>query len=143
MKKVSIVVDESESSFWLAYYAMGLSSRMQVEVSILMVRDEEYSSHATDSSQWIGSPEKKIESILAEEHSGRTHIDFYVLSGRMEEEIPKFIRENDISKLFIGRPQGNCPDLYAKLMRTIDTVTSSTHCEVEVVQKVSAHGKRK
>lgn len=143
MKKVSIVVDESESSFWLAYYAMGLSSRIPVEVSILMVRDDEYSTIEPGSDEWIGSPEKKLESILAEEHFGSTHIDFYVLNGLMEEEIPKFIRENGISKLFIGRPQGNVPELYAKLMRTIDAVTTGTHCEVEVVQKVSAYGKRK
>ncbi|WP_027179428.1 universal stress protein [Maridesulfovibrio bastinii] len=143
MKKVSIVVDESESSFWLAYYAMGLSSRIPVEVSILMVRDDEYSTPEKDQGQWIGSPEKKLESILAEEHFGSTHIDYYVLKGRMEDEIPKFIRENNISKLFIGRPQGNNPELYTKLMRTLDAVASKTHCEVEVVQKVSAYGKRK
>ena len=42
MKNVLIVVDKSESSLWLAYYAMGLTRRMAVNVSILLVVDEEF-----------------------------------------------------------------------------------------------------
>ncbi|QGY39479.1 universal stress protein [Pseudodesulfovibrio cashew] len=143
MKNVLIVVEKSESSLWLAYYAMGLTHRIDARVSILMVVDEEYSDLCGDSGQWIGSPEKRLESVLAEDHSDSAHINYYVTRGRMEEEVPKFIRENAISKMFIGHPEGRRPDAYAKLMKVIDAVNTTTHCEVEVVQKVSAHSKRK
>lgn len=142
MKNVLIVVDESEPSLWLAYYAMGLASRIAASVSILMVVDEEYCA-GSSSQEWIGSPEKRLESLLAEEHSASSHIDFYVAHGRMEEEIPRFILENDISKMFIGRPEDNRPDSYAKLMKVIDAVNTDTRCTMEVVRKVSAHSKRK
>ncbi|CCH50083.1 universal stress protein [Pseudodesulfovibrio piezophilus] len=142
MKNVLIVVDESESSLWLAYYAMGLTHRIAAKVSILLVMDKEYTDVNEGSDEWIGSPEKRLESVLAEDHSERTHIDFYVVRGRMEEEVPKFIRENTISKLFIGSPPTCRAESYAKLMKLIDTVNTTTHCDVEVVQKVSAHTKR-
>ena len=143
MKNVLIVVDKSESSLWLAYYALGLTRRMAVNVSILMVVDEECDTGGEDSGEWIGSPEKRLESILAEGRSEGTRLDYYVVRGRMEEEIPKFIRENAVTKLFIGAPPSNRPATYSKLMKVIDAVNTTTHCEVEVVQKVSAHGKRK
>ncbi len=143
MKSVLIIVDKSESSLWLAYYAMGLTSRIAVKVSILMVIDEEYGDGSEASSEWIGLPEKRLEAILAEGRSDNTRLDFYVVRGRMEEEIPKFILQNGISKLFIGAPQSNHQNSYAKLMKILDVVNTTTSCEVEVVQKVSAHGKRK
>jgi|GEM_PF-1108657 len=143
MKNVLIVVDKSESSLWLAYYAMGLTRRMAVNVSILLVVDEEFDGEAGDDEQWIGSPEKRLESILAEGRSEGTRLDYYVVRGRMEEEIPKFIRENSVTKLFIGAPPSGRQSLYSKLMKVIDAVNTTTRCEVEVVQKVSAHGKRK
>ena len=143
MKNVLIVVEKSESSLWLAYYAMGLSRRIAAKVSILMVIDDEYTGSSPDSGEWIGSPEKRLESLLAEEHSATAHIDYYVTRGRMEEEIPKFVRENAISKLFIGQPEAIRPEAYAKLMKMLDAVNTTSRCEVEVVQKVSAHGKRK
>lgn len=143
MKNVLIVVDNSESSLWLAYYAMGLAHRMAARVSILLSIDEEYPVDDADSGEWIGSPEKRLESILAEDHSENSHIDFYVAKGRMEVEIPTFIRENGVSKLFIGSPQSRRPEAYSKLMKLIDVVNTTTRCDVEVVQKVSAHSKRK
>jgi len=143
MKNVLIVVEKSESSLWLAYYAMGLTHRIAARVSILMVVDDEYTGSSPESGEWIGSPEKRLESILAEDHSDTAHINYYVTRGLMEEEIPKFIRENAISKTFIGQPEGNRPDAYAKLMKMIDAVNTTTRCEIEVVQKVSAHSKRK
>lgn len=143
MKHVLIVVEQSESSLWLAYYAMGLTRRIAAKVSILMVIDDEYTGSSRDSGEWIGSPEKRLESILAEDHSDTAHIDYYVTRGTMEEEIPRFVRENAISKLFIGQPEGRRARSYAKLMKMLDAVNTTTRCEVEVVQKVSAHGKRK
>lgn len=143
MKNVLIVVDKSESSLWLAYYAMGLTRRMAVNVSILLVVDEEFDGGAGDDEEWIGSPEKRLESILAEGRSEGTRLDYYVVRGRMEEEIPRFIRENGVTKLFIGAPPSGRQSLYSKLMKVIDAVNTTTRCEVEVVQKVSAHGKRK
>jgi len=143
MKNVLIVVEKSESSLWLAYYAMGLTHRIAAKVSILMVIDDEYTGPTLDSGEWIGSPEKRLESILAEDHSDTAHIDYYVTSGRMEEEIPRFVRENGISKMFIGQPEGLRTVAYAKLMKMLDAVNTTTRCEVEVVQKVSAHSKRK
>ncbi|WP_419787111.1 universal stress protein [Pseudodesulfovibrio sp.] len=138
MKNVLIVVDTSQSSLWLAYYGMGLSHRIAAGVSILMVIDPDYADDSGDADEWIGSPEKRLESILAEDQSGGRRVEFFVVRGRMEEEIPKFISENDISKLFIGRPQSKRAEVYTKLMRVIDAVYTTTGCDVEVVQKVSA-----
>lgn len=143
MKNVLIIVDKSESSLWLAYYAMGLTSRIAVNVSLLMVVDEEIDDGPDESEEWIGSPEKRLESILAEGRSDNMRLDFYVVHGRMEEEIPKFILQNNISRLFIGAPQSGSHPSYAKLMKIIDRVNTTTRCEVEVVQKVSARGRRK
>lgn len=142
MKNVLIVVDKSESSLWLAYYAMGLTRRMAVNVSILLVADDEFDG-AGDAEEWIGSPEKRLESILAEGRFEGARLDYYVVRGRMEEEIPTFIRENNVTKLFIGAPPSGRQSLYSKLMKVIDAVNTTTRCEVEVVQKVSAHGKHK
>ncbi|MDD3311427.1 universal stress protein [Pseudodesulfovibrio sp.] len=138
MKNVLIVVDTSQSSLWLAYYAMGLTRRIAARVSILLVIDPDYGDETGDADEWIGSPEKRLESILAEDHSGGRRVEFFVARGRMEEEIPKFISENDISKLFIGSPQSKRAEVYVRLMRTIDAVNTTTGCDVEVVQKVSA-----
>lgn len=58
MNNVLIAVDTSESSFWLAYYAIGLSKRIFMNVSILMIDDKEYSGRPTNDEEWIGLPEK-------------------------------------------------------------------------------------
>jgi len=141
MKNVLIVVDTSQSSLWLAYYATTLTHRIDANISILLVKDPEYDKVLEEADQWIGSPEKRLESILAEDGSDGRRVEYFVARGVMEEEIPNFIRENAITKLYIGRPESKRPEAYAKLTKIIDAVNTTTSCDVEVVQKVSAHSK--
>ena len=143
MNNVLVIVDTSESSFWLAYYAIGLTSRISANVSILMINDNEYARDDSDDDEWIGLPEKRLESLLAESHSDTAHINYYVANGKMEIEIPNFIKENNITSLFIGKPKHNRGKPYLKFMTMLESVSATTHCKVEVVENVTAYTKRK
>ena len=142
MNNVLIAVDTSESSFWLAYYAIGLSKRIYMNVSILMVDDEEFRGSTGSDGEWIGLPEKRLKSLLAEDHSERSHINFYSTKGSFEGEVTQFIIENKITTLFIGQPEtsGNRQD--TKFIELLERIGNRTDCHIEVVQKVSAYDQR-
>lgn len=142
MTNVLIVVDTSESSFWLAYYAMGLTHRISAKVFILMIDDEEYVGDSINSDEWIGLPEKRLESLLAENYSGPSHLDYYVANGKMENEIPQFVEQNAISTVFIGKPQGKNHIQYTKFIKMVEAVNRKMNCNVEIVQKVSVQSRR-
>ncbi|WP_320171051.1 universal stress protein [Maridesulfovibrio sp.] len=142
MNNVLIAVDTSESSFWLAYYAIGLSKRIYMNVSILMVDDEEYPSRKSSDEEWIGLPEKRLESLLAEDHSERSHINFYSAKGRFEDEVVQFARENKITTLFIGQPETRGTRADTEFIDLLERIGQRTDCHIEVVQKVSAYEQR-
>ncbi|WP_320007170.1 universal stress protein [Maridesulfovibrio sp.] len=142
MNNVLIAVDTSESSFWLAYYAISLSKRIYMNVSILMVDDEEFRNSPGNDSEWIGLPEKRLESLLAEDHSERSHINFYSAKGRFEDEVTQFIIENKITTLFIGQPEPCGSRNDTKFIELLERIGNRTDCHIEVVQKVSAYDQR-
>jgi len=142
MNNVLIAVDTSEYSFWLAYYAIGLSKRIYMNVSILMVDDEEFRSRPRNNEEWIGLPEKKLESLLAEDHSERSHINFYFTKGKFEDEVIQFILENKITILFVGQPEPCGAKQEIKFVEQLERIGKKTDCHIEVVQKVSAYDHR-
>ncbi len=143
MNNVLIAVDTSESSFWLAYYAIALTKRIPVDVSILMIEDENHKSKRGKGDEWIGLPEKRLESLLAEGHSDTSHINFYSTKGNFEDEVIQFILENKITTLFIGQPEPRRAKLDTQFMALLERIGSRTDCHIEVVQKVSAYGSDK
>ncbi|WP_432734868.1 universal stress protein [Maridesulfovibrio sp. FT414] len=142
MNNVLIAVDTSESNFWLAYYAIGLSKRIYMNVSILMVEDEELKKRSNSNEEWIGLPDKTLEALLAEDHSERSHINFYSAKGNFEDEVVQFIIENKITTLFIGQPETRGVGQETKFIELLERIGSKTDCHIEVVQKVSAYVQR-
>ncbi|WP_027185056.1 universal stress protein [Desulfovibrio inopinatus] len=140
MNNVLIAIDTSESSLWLAYYAMGLARRTKANVSLLMVMDETAPFCCPDSDEWIGLPEKRLESLLAEDHSERAHVNYYVARGVFDAEVIRFIQENAITTLFIGQPPGGDPRRTRWFMDLLERISTQTRCHIEVVQKVSIQG---
>ena len=142
MDNVLIAIDSSESSFWLAYYAMGLTRRVRARVSVLMVVDDEARERSTGDDEWIGLPEKRLESLLAEEHSDRAHVSYYVAHGPFEQEVLRFINENGTTKLFMNQPSARDAKSTNRFMEMLERISRQTNCHIEVVQKVSGHGDR-
>ena len=142
MNNVLIAVDTSESSFWLAYYAIALTKRIPMNVSILMVEDEKFKSKTRNTDEWIGLPEKRLESLLAEGHSDRSHINFYSAKGSFENEVIQFILANKITTLFVGNPENKKSKLDRQFVELLERIGSKTGCHIEVVQKISAYGQR-
>ncbi len=140
MNNVLIAIDTSESSLWLAYYAMGLARRIKANVSLLMVVDDTAPVEREDRDEWIGLPQRRLESLLAEEHSDQTHVNYYVAHGTFDVEVIKFIRENSITTLFIGQPPGGDPKRARWFMDLLERISTQTRCRIEVVQKVSIQG---
>ncbi|WP_027721755.1 universal stress protein [Maridesulfovibrio zosterae] len=140
MNNVLIAVDTSESSFWLAYYAIALTKRIPMNVSILMVEDEKFKSKSSNTDEWIGLPEKRLESLLAEGRSDRSHINFYSAKGNFENEVIQFILANNITTLFVGNPENRKTKLDRQFMELLERIGSKTDCHIEVVQKISAYG---
>ena len=142
MDNVLIAIDSSKSNFWMVNYAMGLTRRVNARVSILMVVDDEAMQFADDADEWIGLPEKRLESLIAEEHSNQTHIDYYTVRGSFGDEVLNFIKENSISMLFVGQPTGNDARATRRLLDILESISTSTTCHIEVVQRVAARSSR-
>ncbi|MGE4291774.1 MAG: universal stress protein [Desulfovibrio sp.] len=141
MDNVLIALDSSESSFWLAFYAVGLTRRVKANVSILMVVDEELMNLSKDD-DWIGLPERRLESLIAEEGSDQARIAYYVAHGSLEQEILHFVWENGITILVISRPSGRDPGRTRRFLEMLERINKQTNCHIEVVQKVAARRER-
>lgn len=142
MDNVLIAIDSSESSFWLAYYAIGLTRRVRARVAVLMVVEGEQETggpgpKVVEDDQWIGLPDKRIESLIAEQHSDQASIDFYVAYGPFEQEVPRFIRENSVTMLFVGQPPAADARRTKRFLAMLETIGSQSKCHIEVVHKVS------
>lgn len=85
---------------------------------------------------------KKLESLLAEDHSERSHINFYYAEGRFEDEVVQFINENKITTLFIGQLETRGARQDTKFIELLERIGNRTDCHIEVVQKVSAYEQR-
>lgn len=138
MDNVLIAIDSSESSFWLAFHAVGLTRRVKANVAILMVVDEELMRQSENRDDWIGLPERRLESLVAEETSGRERIAYYVAHGAFEQEVLQFVRENGVTVLVISKPTGKEPGRMRRFLEMLERISKQTSCHIEVVQKVPA-----
>ena len=142
MDNVLIAIDSSESSFWLAFYALGLTRRVKANVSILMVVDQQLMEQSGEDDEWIGLPERRLESLIAEESSDRARIPYYVAHGSLEEEILHFVQENSVTILVIAKPSGKDPKRTRRFLEMLERISKRTSCHIEVVQKVLAQRER-
>jgi K+-sensing histidine kinase KdpD len=134
MNNVLIAIDSCESNFWLAFYAMSLARRVKAKVSILMVVDVELSQR-NDHEEWIGMPEKRLESLIAEQNSDASHVDYYLAKGSFVEEVTRFIGENETTSLIIGKPEAKDSKSIKRFMDMVGEIGKRTRCHIDIVQR--------
>ncbi len=136
MDNVLIALDLSVSGFWLVYHAVSLRCRVNANIFILMVTDEDRMQDTAGSNEWIGSCENRLESLVAEECSKHARLRYSKVQGGFEENILEFVWRNDITVLVLAQPADGNAKKVTHFLEMVERISRQTSCRIEIAQKV-------
>ncbi len=142
MEKILAGMRPDEPSLWAGIHALKLAERIMADLSILFVTEPEPDGLRKNQDPDEGKIKEKIHELIKQGREKGVRVSYYVASGDFAAELIRFIRENKITLLVIGCPEGGIdPEISSEF---IGKIKRRLHCRIEVVSAKPKHdGKRR
>lgn len=120
--------DMTGGFFGAVYRAIHLAERIKAGVHILSVSDQ---SALTDPDE---AAKKYLELLIETARADGITINYYITKGIFEDEVIWFVRENKITLLVLGIPDGVSESAKA-FRKSLGKIRQNVNCTIELVRR--------
>ena len=133
MEKILVAMDIGKTSIWTAIHGLNLARRINAKVHVLIV-SARADAKGIEKQLHIHAKEE-IDSLIEEARSEGISVDLYMTQGDYEQEIPRFIKQNNINLLIMGIPRLKNGELTTRFYQMVEKIKRRVDCRIEIVNE--------
>jgi nucleotide-binding universal stress UspA family protein len=137
MERILVGMDIREAALGAVYRAIHLAIRIKASVHILIVSDAGAALSGEDVlSELEGSVRKRLDLMIEMGRSEGVTINYYVSQGDYEEEVIRFVEENNITLLVLGFLDDEPKKKTGRdFRRSLSNIRKRINCSIELVHQ--------